>query len=368
MNIGIGQYPKIRGGGGAGAATIEQWMSAAPVLSGSYWQYTGSRGNGDLLIKNVPVLSFNGTDNYIQRAGGIQTLLSYLNSWKVTIRFKMNSLVSNTPIIANHVSTSDRWALSYRTGTGGSATGLHFVYYDGAAKVVTNGNIAFSDTTGFHEVVLNWNGATLTLTATLDGAPFNLTSSVVSTPTAAGFFVANAGSVFTAMSLSYLKIEQGASNLLEYHAQEASGTTIYDTSGNARHGTFNGTTGSQWVLTDSGAYVRPHNLLDGFKLASGVYIPILNSGASAADGNPITNPALAGYNFAPCTLEIDGEIAEIRAVDDLFTTPFLYNSATPGDIRQFDPASDIVADYESAGKLTAEITGSTSIKNFRLKA
>jgi hypothetical protein len=148
--------------------------------------------------------------------------------------------------------------------------------------------------------------------------------------------------------------------------EEQSGTVIYNKVANSDHGTFSGTTGSQWVLDTSGK-IPPNTIRQGFRLASGVQIPILNSGASAANGAAITNPAIAGYNFGTCTLEIDDEIAAIRAVDNLFTTPFFYNSATPGDIRQFDPSSDIVANYESANKLTATITGSTSIINFRLK-
>ena len=86
--------------------------------------------------------------------------------------------------------------------------------------------------------------------------------------------------------------------------QEGSGSTAYDVSGNSNHGTISS---SSWTIMDG---VSSWNHEYGFTDDSGVYVPGLESGASDAAGNTISNPA---------TLDNDSEAA-LRQTDSVFTS------------------------------------------------
>ena len=73
---------------------------------------------------------------------------------------------------------------------------------------------------------------------------------------------------------------------------EGSGNTAYNVVANANHGTLNGSP----VRTKQDVYHR--NITKGFRKSGAIFIPALNSGASAADGNALTNPDEIGTNFA----------------------------------------------------------------------
>jgi len=83
------------------------------------------------------------------------------------------------------------------------------------------------------------------------------------------------------------------SNRWLYPCSEGAGTTIYNALANAAHGTLSTSVGV-WVNFMNNVI---HALQYGFRDSAGTKIPALLSGASAADGNAITNPP-GGHNGA----------------------------------------------------------------------
>ncbi|HCR85900.1 MAG TPA: hypothetical protein DIV86_04405 [Alphaproteobacteria bacterium] len=91
------------------------------------------------------------------------------------------------------------------------------------------------------------------------------------------------------------------SNGSKYAFSEGAGTTIYDVSGNNRHGSLiNTSEGSFWGETQD---VYHYNIINGFRLSGSMRIPALESRSNASDGNPITHTSGNWHNNAGTKLQ-----------------------------------------------------------------
>jgi hypothetical protein len=92
------------------------------------------------------------------------------------------------------------------------------------------------------------------------------------------------------------KIYTGTTLQAWYPCAGGSGNTLYDVTGNARHAAKAGAGASfDWTETQNDFH---YNLTHGFRLSSGVKIPALYDGSTAANGSAITNRRSAGHNGA----------------------------------------------------------------------
>lgn len=111
-----------------------------------------------------------------------------------------------------------------------------------------------------------------------------------------------------------------------YRFGEGAGTTIYDSSTNADHGTAtNITAGTFWSATND---IFPGNLLYGFRLASGVRIPARVGGSVAAEGSAITNPAGCWHNDAESKINFNP-----YTIPELMTYQLGFDAPTAFDVR-----------------------------------
>lgn len=112
------------------------------------------------------------------------------------------------------------------------------------------------------------------------------------------------------------------SNGSKYAFSEGSGATIYDISGNGRHGSLiNTTEGNFWGQTQD---VYHYNIINGFRLSGSVRIPALENHSNAADGNPITHTAGNWHNNATTKLK-QYESPAARKAD---SSNFWFNGST----------------------------------------
>ena len=116
----------------------------------------------------------------------------------------------------------------------------------------------------------------------------NLTGST--TTTAPSNIGGRNSSNFFSGQLAGINVTIGA-NSWTYPLAEGTGATVYNARANANHGTI-GAAGTNWSNLQS---VYHYNMIYGFRDSTGLKIPALISGVSAADGNAITNPA-TGHN------------------------------------------------------------------------
>jgi hypothetical protein len=100
---------------------------------------------------------------------------------------------------------------------------------------------------------------------------------------------------FTAGTCWDLQLSDGT----RYTLSEGSGSTVYNVTNNSNHATLVNAP----VWTTQGSF--HWNLTKGFRQSGAVKIPALLSGVSAADGNPLTNPAINGHNGAETKLAIN---------------------------------------------------------------
>ena len=85
------------------------------------------------------------------------------------------------------------------------------------------------------------------------------------------------------------------SNGSRYYCNEESGTTAYDASGNAAHGTLTNITQATFHTASTSVTSNPNNT-DGYRLSGSVYIPKRIGSAVAADGNVLTATGRAAYH------------------------------------------------------------------------
>jgi len=85
------------------------------------------------------------------------------------------------------------------------------------------------------------------------------------------------------------------SNGSRYYCNEESGTTAYDASGNAAHGTLTNITQATFHTASTSVTSNPNNT-DGYRLSGSVYIPKRISSSLAADGNALTVTGRAAYH------------------------------------------------------------------------
>jgi len=125
--------------------------------------------------------------------------------------------------------------------------------------------------------------------------------------------------------------------LAQYPCNEEAGTVGYDISGNGNHLTLTNITTSTFHGTDADVRYNYNNEF-GYRLSSGVYIPALISGLSAADGNELTVTGQCPYPMTvetPCitgdgtAAYVDLGSALIPATAD-FDVEFGYHHLNPG--------------------------------------
>lgn len=118
----------------------------------------------------------------------------------------------------------------------------------------------------------------------------NLTTST--TTTAPSQIGARNGGNFFGGQIASLSISIGVNSWF-YPLAEGAGSTCYNTKANQHHGTI-AAAGTNWgTLQD----VYHRNIVYGYRNSAGTLIPALDSGASAADGNALTNSP-GGHNAA----------------------------------------------------------------------
>lgn len=85
------------------------------------------------------------------------------------------------------------------------------------------------------------------------------------------------------------------SNGSRYYCNEESGTTAYDASDNAAHGTLTNITQATFHTASTSVTSNPNNT-DGYRLSGSVYIPKRISSSLAVDGNALTVTGRAAYH------------------------------------------------------------------------
>jgi hypothetical protein len=94
---------------------------------------------------------------------------------------------------------------------------------------------------------------------------------------------------------------------------EGAGTTVYDVSSLANHGTASDITeGTFWEASEPLVH---YNVRFGFRLSGSTRIPARHGGLLAADGNAITNPASIGHNDAETLVDFTGGVPEAPWLD-----------------------------------------------------
>jgi hypothetical protein len=247
-----------------------------------------------------PVLAFDGVDEYgwvpLASLSGYGTNIPSATSWDISFYFTMDSEAGQIIRLFNGVagmaSCLDFWIDD--EANFGSTAFLYIGnnYFDFPGVSYLDGNTHFCE-------ISAQAGSGKPVTVKMDGETVLSDYGDISMPAIQAIGLAMYDGMYYHMEgkLWDFKLETEAGLQCRYPLEEASGAAFYDVSGNGRHGIFSGTLGTaRAARVDE---VPSYNVLHGFRLASGVYIPALLSGASAADGNAITNPAGKVINGAP---------------------------------------------------------------------
>lgn len=156
------------------------------------------------------------------------------------------------------------------------------------------------------------------------------------------------------------------SNGSRYYCNEESGTTAYDASGNAAHGTLTNITQATFHTASTSVTSNPNNT-DGYRLSGSVYIPKRISSSLAADGNALTATGRAAYHGCaetPCvagngsTVYVDLGSPLMPATGD-YELSFWFFHTSASDERPFGQDSFIF--YINAQIVRARIFGAYNI-------
>jgi hypothetical protein len=142
---------------------------------------------------------------------------------------------------------------------------------------------------------------------------------------------------FTAGTCWDLQLSDGT----RYTISEGSGSTVYNVTNNINHATL--VNAPVWTTQDSFHW----NLTKGFRQSGAVKIPALLSGDFAADGNPLTNPAINGHNGAETKININS----VGAAE-------LVNKSIPKDtlITFGSPTTGVTKDVNTDGERNYKVS------------
>jgi hypothetical protein len=195
-------------------------------------------------------------------------------------------------------------------------------------------------------------------------SPDGTTNKIVSDDFLGVTVVSNEGTSVASISGNELLFTAGTcwdvllSNGAYFPLHEGSGDTVWDVVNSVNY-TVSGTVGF-WGYSDD---AEPRDLFDGYRLDGLVSIPATEAGGTAADGNALTHtPTNGEWNGANLTVQVQ-EAPLMRFIADQFSTDPFFNSSTAYDSKGIEYA-DIVANYESLGKLVASILA-TDKRNWR---
>ena len=273
------------------------------VFGNPAWSFTAFSVTNNIIAgtDDEPLVHPNGTAYLLCQN---QLNLSLKNPVEFEFRFYLNQFITinSKEGIFEVYNNSDNWVRISITPDnafyGAFAKSLRFTYEVGGINNISYFQNFFNVVPGWYKIKFIWSGTSLQLYRNdilFSGVIINDLNNMVQ-DAGCDFWLMNNStdsvSIKTNNRLIHFKYKTNGVLITHYPVCEEGGNTAYNVVSNAYHLTgqsgYNALTWSR--DNDQEKYLRDY----GYRLTGGIYIPGLLSGASAADGNPLTE-------WSPCT-------------------------------------------------------------------
>jgi hypothetical protein len=270
--------------GGSGVFIPRDESDPTNDVLGNPLDYTGRVPLPAKIIQSH-ALTFNGSSQYVS-VGGVGDSIK-----TVAFRCKADDITSHTDYVLWINSTDYITIVNGTVTVNGYAAATTTIYVDGALSSV------IPDTTGVHSVVVVSDTAFTASNVNFGGNGTNYFDGLLCD-------VRMSETSWSAGNAATYHDEAGEASALDVAHQwplaEGSGSACYNTvTGSDDLGVVVGT--ADWAATQD---VFAFNANQGFRLSSGVKVPVRTNG-TAADGGAITNPAVACWNHSESHIDFD---------------------------------------------------------------